>query len=189
MRCRLVVAPLALAAVVVGGCARPARLTVFAGADVATAATAFAAFIPGDLVRVQPSADPEAALAAGRGPRAALVTDLDCGDCFSIDSVGGGGYRVHGGSLLGVQYGLAQLLEEGGVRFYHPRRTHVPASLALPASAPAFGHVIAPEMTLRGLHLHTLHPIEAYFDFWEPSPAHLEGARRVIDWLVKNRGN
>ena len=41
----------------------------------------------------------------------------------------------------------------------------------------------------RGLHLHTLHPIETLYDFWIPGPENLDGAKRAIDFLIKNRGN
>lgn len=169
-------------------CSSPS-LTVLAGDDSAAVATAFAAYVPNGLVHERTSADPVAALASTSGPRAALVVDLACGDCYEIAPSGGGAFVVHGGSLLGVQYGLAQLLEVGGVRFYHPRASRVPASLSLPAAAPEYGVTVTPQKSLRGLHLHTLHPIESHFDFWVPSAAHLDGAERVVDWLVKNRGN
>ncbi|MFI5288309.1 MAG: hypothetical protein ACHQ17_01600 [Polyangia bacterium] len=191
-RAPLFILPFALA-LLSFACDAPQKLTVLVGADGAAAVTSFVSYLPGALVQVQPSADPAADLAAARGPRVALTIDLTCGDCFSIDPPtdveSGGAYRVHGGSLLGIQYGLAQLLETGGFRFYHPRQSLVPSSLRLPASAPELGRLFSPDKKLRGLHLHTLHPIEPYFDFWEPSPEHLDGARRVIDWLVKNRGN
>ncbi len=177
------------AALALAGCHSPTQLTVFVDADAVTAVRSFAEFVPNNLVTVEQSGDPSGALAQRKGLRAALVSDLSCGDCFSIDSIGAGAYIVHGGSLLGVQYGLAQLLEEGGFRFYHPRQSLVPASVSLPATSPRFGRLFTPAKTLRGLHLHTLHPIEAHFDFMQPSPQHLDGARRVIDWLVKNRGN
>ena len=164
-------------------------LTVLAGDDTATAATAFAELVPNQLVRVEASADPGGELARASGPRAALVVDLDCGDCFRIDPGGRDAFVVHAGDVLGAQYGLAQLLEVAGFRFYHPRATRVPANVVLPAAAPEYGVTYTPQKALRGLHLHTLHPIEPYFDFWEPSPEHLDGARRVVDWVVKNRGN
>ncbi|MFZ5479428.1 MAG: hypothetical protein ACOZNI_21870, partial [Myxococcota bacterium] len=44
----------------------------------------------------------------------------------------------------------------------------------------------APDVPRRGIHLHTLHPIEGYYDFWEGDPAR---AAQVIDWVVKNRGD
>src|SRR5258708_4534418 len=122
--------PTALAAALaLAACQSPTKLTVFVGAGAVDAVRSFAAYVPHDLVTVQPNADPPSALAAQKGPRAALLADLGCGDCFAIDSLGDGAYVVHGGSLLGVQYGLAQLLEEGGFRFYHPRQSLAPASV------------------------------------------------------------
>lgn len=164
-------------------------LTVLAGNDSADAATSFAEYVPNGLVKVRPSADPAGELMRTSGPRAALVVDLDCGDCYQIAPSGADAFVVHGGSVLGVQYGLAQLLEVAGFRFYHPRQSLVPDHVSLPASAPEYGVTVTPQKKLRALHLHTLHPIEPHFDFWVPSPDHLDGARRVIDWLVKNRGN
>jgi hypothetical protein len=170
-------------------CHSASPLTVFAGPDSVGAAHAFADAVPNSLVSVQAAADPAGALPQHKGPRAALVSDLGCGDCFSIEPRGDDAFVVHGGSLLGVQYGLAQLLEEAGFRFYHPRQSLVPSTVKLPATSPRYGVTITPRMKLRGLHLHTLHPIEPHFDFWQPSAQHLDGAKRVIDWLVKNRGN
>jgi hypothetical protein len=46
-----------------------------------------------------------------------------------------------------------------------------------------------PDTRVRGLQMHTLHPIEAYYAFWEPSPGNTSDAHRIIDWLIKNRGN
>ena len=98
-------------------------------------------------------------------------------------------YQVHGGGILGIQYGLAELLEAIGFRFFHPWATKAPSTFALPDKSGAFGHVFTPEMSRRGLHLHTLHPIESYYAFWEPGARQLQDARRISDWLVKNRGN
>ncbi|MEJ7597610.1 MAG: hypothetical protein WKG01_06845 [Kofleriaceae bacterium] len=47
----------------------------------------------------------------------------------------------------------------------------------------------APQIRVRGFQLHTLHPIEGYFAFWEPSPRATNDAHRIIDWVIKNRGN
>ncbi|MHB8872310.1 MAG: hypothetical protein ACYC8T_01360 [Myxococcaceae bacterium] len=173
------------------GCASedPGALTVFFGPDTGQAVKAFFEPIPYEKLRLVESADPAAALASGRGGvRIAALADLDCGECYRIEA-DGARYRVRGGSALGVQYGLAHLLEELGFRFFHPSATHVPQTLAVVPSSPAFDRLHTPEQRLRGLHLHTLHPTEAYFDFWEPGDEHLAGARRVIDWTVKNRGN
>jgi hypothetical protein len=65
----------------------------------------------------------------------------------------------------------------------------VPARPELPEAHADYGQRFAPEQAVRGLHLHTLHPIEAYFAFWEPGERQLDDARRVLDWVVKNRGN
>jgi len=127
------------------------------------------------------------ALAAGEGVHAAVVADAACNECSQIDD-GPTGYIVHGGGVLGVQYGVAALLEELGFRFFHPARTFVPGKVTRVPS-PAFGVLHTPEQQRRGLHLHTLHPIEGYFDFWEPSAENLARACRVIDWLIANRGN
>jgi hypothetical protein len=172
----------------VAACNAPSKLTVYAGADSMDAVASFVAMTPGDLVVVKASVDPAGELAHADGPSVALTIDRDCGDCFTLEAVAPERYRVHGGNLLGVQYGLAQLLEEASYRFYHPRQSLAPQTIVLPQSSFRFGS-FAPAMALRGLHLHTLHPIEAHFDFWQPSPEHLDGAKRVIDWLVKNRGN
>lgn len=133
--------------------------------------------------------DPARELGRGSGEvRVALVDDGRCAGCYRVEG-SAGRYTVKGGGVLGVQYGLAQLLEEMGVRFFHPWRSHVPATLASPDASVELGRDHQPEMELRGLHLHTLHPIESYFDLWEPGEASLAGARRLIDWTVKNRGN
>ena len=42
---------------------------------------------------------------------------------------------------------------------------------------------------MRGLQVHTLHPIESYFAFWEPSAGSTNDAHRIINWVIENRGN
>ncbi len=93
------------------------------------------------------------------------------------------------GDLLGLQYGLADLLERMNYRFYHPYKSYVPSDLKSIQSIEIQKEWQEPEMIRRGLHLHTLHPIEGYYDFWEPSDEHLYRAKRVTDWMIKNRGN
>ncbi|HPH66746.1 MAG TPA: hypothetical protein PLF40_13405 [Kofleriaceae bacterium] len=99
------------------------------------------------------------------------------------------GQVVHASDVMGAQYGLAHALENLGFRFRHPRDTFVPWAPTLDAAAATFGVVHKPDMRVRGLHLHTLHPIEGYFASWEPGSENLEDFRRIVDWLVKNRGN
>ncbi len=154
-------------------------------------ATAFVAPLPIAGVEVRTTADPAGALGSAEGvPEIALVADLEgCAECYRAERASSG-VVVHGDAPLGIQYGLAHVLEAMGFRFYHPARTRVPEALALPpAGDPLFGELHAPEMTVRGLHLHTLHPIEPYFALFDPSEASLVEATRILDWIVKNRGN
>ncbi|MBW2255191.1 MAG: hypothetical protein JRI25_11405 [Deltaproteobacteria bacterium] len=128
------------------------------------------------------------ATAGGRGTRFAVIADLDCRECYSLETTRRG-YTVHGGTPLGVQYGLAHALELAGFRFYHPYRTRVPERLEVVEEHPDLGVLHEPEMTRRGLHLHTLHPIEGFFDVWVPSDDNRGRASRIIDWTIKSRGN
>jgi hypothetical protein len=171
-------------------------MAVYASADVAPVARSFFQFLPEANATVSIATDPAGAAGAAKGSsvRVALLTDLPCGECYQL--VGSGlSFQVHGGNPLGAQYGLAQLLEQLGFRFFHPWQSKVPTTFSPLASSKNIGPTFTPEMTLRGLHLHTLHPIESYFTFWASRPsnggtvASLEGAERVIDWIVKNRGN
>ncbi|MCK6503207.1 hypothetical protein L6R53_07395 [Myxococcota bacterium] len=119
----------------------------------------------------------------------------ECGECYILRDEDGA-WQVEGGGLLGKQYGLAHMLELFGYRFPHPFQARVPAVLpkGLDDDHPDLLRVHAPEQTLRGLHLHTLHPIEGLFGFWDEVPGGAEGAElerveAVVDWVVKNRGN
>ncbi len=177
-------------------------MTVYATSANASVAESFFEFLPEASATVETSSDPLSAAAAAAGKRSevqvALVTDLRCGECYQL---GGGGlsYQVHGGNALGAQYGLAQLLEELGFRFFHPWQSKAPTTFVAATGSKNIGPLFTPEMTLRGLHLHTQHPIESYWTFWassaanggssDDSPTGVAGARRVIDWIVKNRGN
>jgi len=93
---------------------------------------------------------------------------------------------VHAHDVLGAQYGVAAALEHVGYRFRHPLDTF---HAWRPAAATEDTALHVPQVRVRGFQLHTLHPIEGYFAFWEPDPANTRDAHRIIDWLVKNRGN
>jgi hypothetical protein len=95
-------------------------------------------------------------------------------------------FDVHAHDILGAQYGVADALENLGFRFRHPYDTFVPIWLRDEGGA---GPVHAPQIRVRGLHLHTLHTIEGYFALWEPSVSSTKDAHRIIDWVIKNRGN
>jgi hypothetical protein len=88
--------------------------------------------------------------------------------------------------VLGAQYGTAAALEALGMRFRHPFDPFIPETPVLTTPDDA---VHRPQIRVRGLQLHTLHPIEGYFAFWEPSAAATNDAHRIIDWVIKNRGN
>jgi hypothetical protein len=93
---------------------------------------------------------------------------------------------VSANDVLGAQYGVAAALEALGFRFRHPSDTYVPHT---PQLGELNNAVQTPAIRLRGWQLHTLHPIEAYYAMWEPGPANLAEAKRIIDWTIKNRGN
>ncbi|HUH01948.1 MAG TPA: hypothetical protein VML75_08115 [Kofleriaceae bacterium] len=177
--------------VFVAGCSSsPPGITVHVGAGERAALEEFAAHIPYAQLSVSEAADPAAAAAGGGAAiDIAVVADLDCTECYRIERVGDA-LIVHGDAPLGVQYGLAHAFELLGFRFYHPWDTRVPSSPALPAvDAVGLGETFEPDVAVRGLHLHTIHPIEGYYAFWQPGEENLADARRIIDWTVKNRGN
>ncbi len=101
------------------------------------------------------------------------------------------GFHAVGGDVLGAQYALADALEQRGYGFYHPEETVIPADLTSTVWGPYDwnGEPRIPDQSVRGLDPHTLHPIEFLQDAWMPGDDNLERAERVVDWLVKNRGN
>ena len=151
------------------------------------AADSFVRHLKSDNARVEVSDDPVAA-AGGRGLHIALSEDLDCEECWELEQ-DGRAIVVHGGDILGVQYGASDALEHAGFRFFHPYDPVVPEELAdLPDEA--FGLLHTPDMARRGIQMHTLHPIEGLYDFWLPNEnTDTERASAVIDWIIKNRGD
>jgi hypothetical protein len=131
-------------------------------------------------------------LRAGSDPtELELVVALELVDgepgCYRVDDEGDR-LIVRGADITGLQYGAAEVAEAAGHRFFHPTRSHVPEELLLDRTG--FGVDHCPDMARRGLHLHTLHPIEGLYDVWEPGSAQgQERAERTIDWVAKNRGN
>ncbi|MBK7858305.1 MAG: hypothetical protein IPJ65_06720 [Archangiaceae bacterium] len=143
-------------------------------------------FVGGDR-RVATAADPQLEARARAGFTIAVVARDDCTECYRLEGEGKH-LTVHGGVPLGVQYGLAHAFELYGYGFFHPWQGRVPKEPLEASNVPTTE--LAPEVDQRrGLHLHTLHPIEAYYDFWENGESNLEGARRTVDFMVKNRGN
>lgn len=128
--------------------------------------------------------DPRVVLGKGKGIPIDVYADLDCTECYDL-SAEGGGWVVHGGAPLGVQYGLADVLEREGYGFFHPYATRLPDAFVVPDRMDAEHH--EPAIRRRGLHLHTLHPIEALQALWMPNDT--DEPARIVDWIVKNRGN
>ena len=190
---RAIATAAALAAAACGDNSRPPGVTIEVAPELADLVREWAAPL-GDAVVVEEVADPAAAAAAGaRGVRVAVIGGLDCAQCYEIEEAGADGYLVRGDAPLGVQYGLAAVFEGLGFRFAHPFDTWAPEAVGqldarLEASALGVRHQPAVARR-RGLHLHTLHPIEGYYAMWEPGEENLAEARRIVDWVVKNRGN
>ncbi|MGO8993763.1 MAG: hypothetical protein ACLQVI_10580 [Polyangiaceae bacterium] len=95
---------------------------------------------------------------------------------------------VYAPDVADLAFGAYALLEELGIRFFHPLEELVPrrGSAALPLTLDVQR---APLVQQRGLQFHTLHPIEYLAVFNEPSSANLANAQKVIDWLVKTGQN
>ena len=138
------------------GSASPPPIEITVSPSALAAAQAFAAQVPWTPIKVAGSEDPAGALHGGDGLRVAAIVDLtNCVECFRVESVAGG-FAIHADGVLGIQYGLATLLESAGFRFHQPLRPAAPKTLAQPPSdSPGFGVVHAAEKKLRGIHLHT----------------------------------
>ena len=105
---------------------------------------------------------------------------------YRLDQWARGSYIVNAPDVLGAQYGVTAVLEALGFVFRHPFDPEVPQ---VPTAHALSLAVHAPQLRVRGMHFHTLHPIEAHFAFWEPSVGGTNDAHRIIDWVIKNRGN
>jgi len=128
--------------------------------------------------------DPRVQLAEGGAVRVEVYADLDCGECYRV-SAHGDTWVVHGGAPLGVQYGLADVLERMGYGFFHPYATRLPDGFERPGTVEETA--AEPVVARRGLHMHTLHPIEGLAAMWVPNPT--DEPARILDWVIKNRGN
>jgi hypothetical protein len=168
-----------LALLVLAACADPVvPISITAPADVAPALRDFAELTPYAGLTVGPPASDGFAIE--------VVIDQPCRECYRIDAVTERSWVVHAGDVLGAQYGVAHALENLGFRFRTPTATLVPDPPAFEPTTP-LGVLHEPEVRgQRGLQLHTLHPIEAHFALWLGDEL---AARRMFDWIVKNRGN
>ncbi len=174
---------LLFAAVIAAGCGDNVRgsVTIIAPEPFAAALTEFADQMPTRGVRVGTASD------VGNGVRVTVVQETTLpAEGYRLEA-SGDALTVYAPDLLGAQYGAAAALEAMGYRFRHPHAIYTPPELSVPASID--GRVHQPEIRVRGFQYHTLHPIETYYAFWEPSPRSLFEAKRMIDWTVKNKGN
>ncbi len=171
------------------GCkVKEAGLTILVTADDEALVRDGLAFIADERIHTKIVSSPEKDLSSREGVVVALSSNDACDQCYRLEG-SGTLLQVRGGGPLGRQYGLWHALEALGYRFPHPRYTRRPGEF-LAADPSVLNRDYAPEMKKRrGLHLHTLHPIESLYDFWIPSPENLEGGKRAIDFLIKNRGN
>ena len=117
----------------------------------------------------------------------AVAVGPQCAQCYQFFPQPGGG-SVQGGQPLGVQYGLSHALELLGYRFAHPKRAFVPRELPK-VVVPPTGLQTPAVAQRRGLHLHTIHPTDAMFDFWQPDPQHLANAKLAMEFVLHHRGN
>ena len=112
-------------------------------------------------------------------------------DGYAIRRIDAGGKTtllVYAPDVVDLATGAYALLEELGARFFHPKQELVPR-----LGAPRLPHAIDvsrhPLAATRGLQPHTLHPIEYFATFMEPSDENLADAKRFVDWLVKTGQN
>lgn len=177
-------ARLSLVALGCAGC-REEGIRLLTDPSLETPLADYVALLGSDAVTLEISSDPRVTADDGD---LVLATGGGCEECYVLDE-SDGILTVTGGGVLGVQYGLADVLERAGFRFFHPHATLVPEDPRLPASFADAGEEHEPEVAHRALHLHTLHPTDALFDLWVPSGDGVERAARIVDWMVKNRAN
>ncbi|MCA9572603.1 MAG: hypothetical protein KC656_32405, partial [Myxococcales bacterium] len=166
-------------------------LIVVAGPGEAEGVRAWARTIGDIRIGVVQETDPGQAGPRWRSITLALGQGQDlCDQCYVID-VDDTVITVRGGGLLGRLYGASHALEAMGYRFHHPYESLLPEGLEVdPDAFPGPDTVHAPEIGgRRGIHLHTLHPLDTMFDAWVPSEDGVERMGAVADWVVRNRGS
>ncbi len=121
----------------------------------------------------------------------AIVLRLDANvQGYTIARADDGGKRivVAAGTKADLVAGAYALLEELGIRFFHPMEELVPSF-----DAPRFPRRLDVRrrawVKTRGLQVHLLHPLEWFRSLMEPGEQNLAEAKRLIDWLVKTGQN
>ena len=97
---------------------------------------------------------------ADQGPEGFVVKSKTENGVTTIATNGNAanGERTTMTSNRGVSFGAYEVLQQLGFHFYHPFNPQAPARLLIPASNVQVAE--KPRWPLRGLHLHTMHPIE-----------------------------
>jgi len=135
--------------------------------------------VPGDAILVSSSAAAKALATATAGQGYTLARSNEGGRRALVV------FAENSNDLVSGTYAL---LEELGIRFFHPMQELVPE---LPG--PMFPRTLAARRTpmakVRGLQMHLLHPLEYLRTLHEPGEANLAEARKLIDWLVKTGQN
>ena len=170
-------------------------VSIYVTVDQEEAIESFVSLIEDDRLQVIVTDDPQQDVQRSRGVGFALSLSSEGNrDAYRITEIHAkkSDWLIEG-DLLGVQYGLADALEGLNYRFYHPYQSFIPEVVELDVLDAQLSEIQGewqnPDLEIRGLHLHTLHPIEGYYDFWEPSQQSGKRAKRVVDWMIKNRGN
>jgi hypothetical protein len=97
---------------------------------------------------------------------------------------------VRGSGALGTAYGLYEVAQQLGARWYHPSEEFVPRDpgARLPAEL-ASGVDRQPAARLRGFHQHTQHPIPWAEYLLKADPANRAPITAYLRWLLRNRQN
>ncbi len=179
-----VFALLVLFAVSACGDNRRGSVTVSSVEDFAPALGEFVKLTPGVRFQAGGERDSGYAIVVVRDP------SMPAESYQIVEQAEDAGFDVIAPDVLGAQYGTAAALEALGFRFRHPYDPFIPVTPELDAETrPTDDLVHRPHIRVRGIHLHTLHPAEGYFAVWEPSAGSTNDSHRIIDWVVKNRGN
>jgi hypothetical protein len=133
----------------------------------------------------------------GLGPEGFVVRAETVSDhVLVVAAEGNPGAHGHGVNR-GLLYGTYALLEELGFAFLHPLDPTEPGQLTLPPAGLLLRE--SPHWPQRGIHLHTMHPIELtdVLNGWGPGgPQDAAGWRGMLpewetycEWLIANRQN
>lgn len=136
----------------------------------------------------EPAADEVAIWVSSSAAAQALAGTIPDGGYAVVEVENGNGQTivVTAADAVTATYGFYALLEEMGVRFFHPLDELVPEQLRWPSGVDIRRQ---PATRIRGIHMHTLHPVETFDALFTPGEQNLADAKRLVDWLVKTGHN